>query len=655
MAGLESRALADDGCAWNWRGPLRISPRLLDVVESSMGALDEDELAVLEAVAQSEPLEARFLERWYPGAALHSVERRGLIATEHDGRRLSVRLTNPLHGHLLRERTPELRARALRRQLADELVRIGARRKRDPLRIAISRLDAGGGEEPELMLTASRTALEEHDHPLAERLARAAIDADAGAAAELALSCALHAQDRHEEAMKVIECLEPETLDEAERAQAAALRAQTLSSIDGEIAAALHATHTPTGSAAWQLMLAVLQAAILLVAGEIGSALQIATDALDWATAEEFILLPAALTAGIALAAHGRSPLSVPPGDIETGQPIRFAELVPAQHLVVQVTGGLDEAASRQEHRYRSCLEGNDHSVARAWSALLGRTELDRGRVPQARHRLNEAAHGDPARAGQAPMAWLAEACAVLGDVERAESALAVAESARTPATALFDPDLELARAWLMAARGDLTRAAGHAERAAEVARRAGNLPMALVALHTVVRLGGAGRVASAIDELAGQVDGPLSRAYAAHAAALADGSGPALDRVAEALRAEGALLLAAEASAEAVTAYYAMGRRGRSQAAGATAHALLQQCGGVRTPALIGLKAPALTQREREVAMLAAQGQSSRGIASQLGLSVRTVDNHLQMAYGKLGINGRRALADALDATHSA
>ena len=110
--------------------------------------------------------------------------------------------------------------------------------------------------------------------------------------------------------------------------------------------------------------------------------------------------------------------------------------------------------------------------------------------------------------------------------------------------------------------------------------------------------------------------------------------------------------LLAAEASAEAVTAYYAMGRRGRSQAAGATAHALLQQCGGVRTPALIGLKAPALTQREREVAMLAAQGQSSRGIAAQLGLSVRTVDNHLQMAYGKLGINGRRALADALDAT---
>jgi len=38
----------------------------------------------------------------------------------------------------------------------------------------------------------------------------------------------------------------------------------------------------------------------------------------------------------------------------------------------------------------------------------------------------------------------------------------------------------------------------------------------------------------------------------------------------------------------------------------------------------------------------------------AQLGLSVRTVDNHLQMAYGKLGINGRRALADALDATCS-
>ena len=48
------------------------------------------------------------------------------------------------------------------------------------------------------------------------------------------------------------------------------------------------------------------------------------------------------------------------------------------------------------------------------------------------------------------------------------------------------------------------------------------------------------------------------------------------------------------------------------------------------------------LTPREREIALLAAQGLSSRGIADRLVLSVRTVDNHLQSAYRKLGVSGR-------------
>jgi len=55
------------------------------------------------------------------------------------------------------------------------------------------------------------------------------------------------------------------------------------------------------------------------------------------------------------------------------------------------------------------------------------------------------------------------------------------------------------------------------------------------------------------------------------------------------------------------------------------------------------------LTARERDVAMLAAQGESSKSIAERLYLSVRTVDNHLQNVYGKLGVTGRRELAKAL------
>ena len=46
---------------------------------------------------------------------------------------------------------------------------------------------------------------------------------------------------------------------------------------------------------------------------------------------------------------------------------------------------------------------------------------------------------------------------------------------------------------------------------------------------------------------------------------------------------------------------------------------------------------------------MLAATGMPSRAIAEQLYLSVRTVENHLQRVYAKLGVAGRADLAEAL------
>jgi DNA-binding NarL/FixJ family response regulator len=74
----------------------------------------------------------------------------------------------------------------------------------------------------------------------------------------------------------------------------------------------------------------------------------------------------------------------------------------------------------------------------------------------------------------------------------------------------------------------------------------------------------------------------------------------------------------------------------------------LLGQCDLLRTPAL-GLSRPALTDRERQVAKLAANGVPSRHIAAELFLSTRTVENHLQRVYAKLGVAGRAELAAAL------
>jgi DNA-binding CsgD family transcriptional regulator len=79
----------------------------------------------------------------------------------------------------------------------------------------------------------------------------------------------------------------------------------------------------------------------------------------------------------------------------------------------------------------------------------------------------------------------------------------------------------------------------------------------------------------------------------------------------------------------------------------------LATNCEDARTPGLLQPSAMVpLTRRESEVATLAAGGATSKRIALRLHLSARTVDNHLQRAYAKLGVTGRAELATALNGT---
>ncbi|ADB49857.1 helix-turn-helix transcriptional regulator [Conexibacter woesei] len=64
---------------------------------------------------------------------------------------------------------------------------------------------------------------------------------------------------------------------------------------------------------------------------------------------------------------------------------------------------------------------------------------------------------------------------------------------------------------------------------------------------------------------------------------------------------------------------------------------------------------AEALTPSERRTAELAAEGLSNREIAEALWVTRKTVEHHLGHAYGKLGINSRSGLADALGLTAAA
>ncbi|MCT9624949.1 helix-turn-helix transcriptional regulator [Pseudarthrobacter equi] len=68
-----------------------------------------------------------------------------------------------------------------------------------------------------------------------------------------------------------------------------------------------------------------------------------------------------------------------------------------------------------------------------------------------------------------------------------------------------------------------------------------------------------------------------------------------------------------------------------------------------MRSPQGSATQEDRLTARELEIASLAANGQTNKGIAAQLHISVRTVEGHLYQIYGKLQIEERSELSFAL------
>ena len=147
------------------------------------------------------------------------------------------------------------------------------------------------------------------------------------------------------------------------------------------------------------------------------------------------------------------------------------------------------------------------------------------------------------------------------------------------------------------------------------------------------------------LGELAELCDSPLVAARARHAVAVRSRDPAELGRAADDFEALGAMLLAAEAATNSGEAFSQKGDQRKSAAAFRRSGELIERCENAATPGLIrtGSAVP-LSGREREIAVLAVAGLASRDIADRLFLSVRTVNNHLQHVYTKLGVSGHSA-----------
>ncbi len=252
---------------------------------------------------------------------------------------------------------------------------------------------------------------------------------------------------------------------------------------------------------------------------------------------------------------------------------------------------------------------------------------------------------------GMRPAAYAIQAVAhsLLGDAAASATCAAEADALRS-GFGFLAVELPLGRAWSLVAAGAIAAARDLLVAAAGDAERTGHVPAAAWLLHDAARLDTEAAGAARLATLATMTDSALVAARAEHAAALVAGDGARLAAAADRFDALGALVLAAEAAAAGADAWRRRHEQRRAAALDVRSNELAARCEGAMTPSLIRTATVVpLTDREREIALLAAGGQSSRLIAEQLHLSVRTVDNHLGRIYDKLGVPSRAALAAAL------
>ncbi|MFB9895268.1 helix-turn-helix transcriptional regulator [Planobispora takensis] len=662
-------SLDSDGELWE-TAPGRVSGtrRLRDlIIRRRLSAAPPASRRVLDLLALCEPLSMARLAREVSPHTLHRLEEQGLIVVSRDGRRTAVRLAHPLYGEVLRDDMTAVRHRETLLGHIAALNDSGARRREDAIHLATYQLAATGTADPALLVQAASLATHTRQYACALSLLRAVPEERHDLQVRLLLGKTLYEAGEFEEAEAVLAEADALARGEQEVLAVVSQRVQNLSwglgttyrNLLDVIAEARRRLVSPPA----HHVLAVAEAAGSFAVGELERSLALLEplplergdrpDVMTW--------LVAVTTRSINLAFLGRGEeavdwarRAVAVGAAVDAEAYSLTTHEAAQQSVLVLalaeSGDLVQARSVGRRAHEAIAQGLVSVEHKLLAFHLGRVAWLAGHPAQARRWYAEVVRASrPHTAVLLPMALagLAAAAAVQGDVEAAEAALA--EHGRLACAVRF-PEEYLGEAWLHAARGELSRARAVLAAAAQDARSRGHVAFESILLTDIVRLGGAGEVAERLAEIGEASGGRFHRARARLAAAWSTQSPDLLLSASEEMEAIGADLLAAEAAGTAAAILKRTGHSRRSQAAAVRAQALSARCEEARTPALTtGRTTAELTTREREIALLASAGISSKDIAAKLSISARTVDNHLRHVYMKLGITTRRELSARL------
>ena len=320
--------------------------------------------------------------------------------------------------------------------------------------------------------------------------------------------------------------------------------------------------------------------------------------------------------------------------------------------------GRLDEAATIASSALTAAVDAGNRPAEAFLGATLGWVQLNQGLLLSAQRTYREAAAAFRANSHHGPVRWalggLLFAAAQARDTEVLGVARRALDALDPHPAALFDTTISRAHAWASVVEGDPVRGRRLLRQAASSAGSRGAVVEEAWVLHDLARLGRADEVADRLRALSAAAQGDLVAVLADDAAGLASGDPDTLGRHGGALRhprlqparrgvRDGRLGSLGPGSGPAA-----------GDPMGATCHRAGRPLPGPRSRRAGGAAGTVpLTHREREIALLAADGLASRLIAERLYVSVRTVDNHLGRIYTKLGLTSRTELAELLGRSH--
>lgn len=665
LSALTARTLERVQGVWRLTGELPLSARITEIIQSRLAGMAEGDRRALALLAVGEPLSLDAFLKLEPDADLDHLARKGLIREERDDRRLFVRLDHPLYGEALRSTLSPLAFRRTATRLAAAVEEFGARRKSDVLQVAVWLLEGGGPFQPQLMLRAAFGARVRHDYPLAERLARTALDAGAGFEAALLLGQLKWYQKRALEAEEYLATLAPLAVTDAQKAMLASARIEVNDLGLNDMQATLRIAEEAERSlddVEKRDQIAAEKARSLGRHGRHDASVATIRPILARATGRT--LVAAAFAAGTSMPITGHFREAIEATELGyrahlglAGPPVAFP---PEMHLTLQVgayahAGDLDQGWRRAAELYAAAVSDHSPLVSAFCGIFLSVIADYQGRPRTALRFADESL--PPLQKISFPMmermslTFRALSQATLGRTDEARAALSEVDSLGVVETDLGGPLVLRARAWVEVAGGDSAAGCKLLSEAVELARWGGARAYESLVLHDLARLGRAEEVLGPLRDLSRSLEGPAARVRAGHAASLVARSAGGLAEASFRFEEYGAILLAAEAAADAAVLRRREGAIREATALERRSAYLAARCEGASTPSLStsGPARAALTARELEIAHLAASGLADKEIAQRLYLSHRTVENKLHSAYIKLGVSGRAELAVAL------